>query len=60
LPLSPVLKGVITLEAAMPVFASSPVIMRKYGYTSSLASEIIFATIIFMVFTLPLFVYLII
>jgi hypothetical protein len=60
LPLSPVLKGVITLEAAMPVFASSPVIMRKYGHTSNLASEIIFATIIFMVFTLPLFVYLII
>lgn len=60
LPLSQLVKSVIILESAMPVFASSPVIMRKYGHTSSLASEIIFSTIILMVFTLPIFIFLII
>lgn len=60
LPFSQLVKSVIILESAMPVFASSPVIMRKYGHTSSLASEIIFSTIILMVFTLPIFIFLII
>lgn len=56
--LGPLLRGVMTLESAMPVFASSSVIMGKYGHKSDLASEVIFATIIFMIFTLPLFLYL--
>jgi len=59
LPISNLIKSVIILESAMPVFASSPVIMRKYGHNSSLASEVIFSTIILMVFTLPIFIYLV-
>ncbi len=54
------LSGVITLLSAMPVFASSPVIMQKYGHTSDFASEAIFATIVLMVFTIPLFIYILI
>jgi hypothetical protein len=58
--LSPILKGVITLLSAMPVFASSAVILEKYGYSSHFASMAIFATIVFMIFTLPVFIYLVI
>ncbi|MFP4021335.1 MAG: AEC family transporter [Halanaerobium sp.] len=54
------LSGVITLLTAMPVFASSPVIMQKYGHTGDFASKAIFSTIILMIFTIPLFIYLII
>lgn len=56
--LNPLLRGVMTVEAAMPVFASSPVIMQKYGHKSDFASSAIFATIVFMVFTLPIFIWL--
>jgi predicted permease len=44
----------------MPVFASSPVIMRKYDHAGDFASEAIFATIVLMVFTIPLFIYLLV
>jgi predicted permease len=54
------LSGVITLLSAMPVFASSPVIMRKYDHAGDFASEAIFATIVLMVFTIPLFIYLLV
>lgn len=54
------LSGVITLLAAMPVFASSPVIMQKYGHRGDFASEVIFSTIILMAFTIPFFIYILI
>jgi hypothetical protein len=50
----------MTILAAMPVFASSSVIMEKYGHKSDFASASIFATIIFMVFTLPVFIWLVV
>ncbi|RQD78770.1 MAG: AEC family transporter [Halanaerobium sp. MSAO_Bac5] len=50
-------RGVITILASMPVFATSPVIMQKFNHNGDLASEAIFATIVFMIFTLPLFIY---
>lgn len=53
------LQGVMTIAAAMPVFASSPVIMQKYGHSSNFASIAIFATICFLIFTLPIFIYLV-
>lgn len=56
--LGPLLRGVITILSAMPVFASSSVILQKYGRPSNFASEAIFATILFMGLTLPIFVYL--
>ena len=54
------LSGVITLLSAMPVFASSPVIMQKYGHKGDFASEAIFSTIILMIFTIPFFIYILI
>lgn len=56
----PLLRGVMTILAAMPVFASSSVIMEKYGHKSDFASAAIFATILFMIITLPLFVWLVV
>ena len=56
--LGELLRGVITILSAMPVFASSSVILQKYGRPSSFASEAIFATILLLGFTLPIFVYL--
>lgn len=53
-------RGVITILASMPVFATSPVIMQKYGHKGDLASEAIFATIVFMIFTLPFFIFMIV
>jgi hypothetical protein len=58
LQIAPLLKGVMTIEAAMPVFASSSVIMEKYGHQSDFASAAIFATIVFMALTLPIFIWL--
>ncbi|MFW5979487.1 MAG: AEC family transporter [Halanaerobium sp.] len=58
--ISPLLRGVMTIEAAMPVFASSSVIMEKYGHKSEFASAAIFATIVFMGLTLPVFIWLIV
>lgn len=58
--LNPLLRGVMTVEAAMPVFASSPVIMQKYGHKSDFASAAIFATIVFMALTLPVFIWLVV
>ena len=55
---SPLLRGVMTILAAMPVFASSSVIMEKYNHKSDFASAAIFATIVFMAFTLPIFIWL--
>ncbi|RCW57392.1 MULTISPECIES: AEC family transporter [Halanaerobium] len=57
-PIQPLLRSVMTILAAMPVFASSSVIMEKYGHKSDFASAAIFATIVFMAFTLPLFIWL--
>ncbi|MCC3144699.1 AEC family transporter [Halanaerobium sp. Z-7514] len=56
--LGSLLRGVITILSAMPVFASSSVILQKYDRPSDFASEAIFATIVFMGLTLPIFVYL--
>ncbi len=36
--ISSLLRGVMTIAAAMPVFASSSVIMEKYGHKSDSAS----------------------
>ena len=58
LEISSLLRGVMTIEAAMPVFASSSVIMEKYGHKSDFASAAIFATIVFMAITLPIFIWL--
>ncbi|MFW5687274.1 MAG: AEC family transporter [Halanaerobium sp.] len=58
--IDPLLRGVMTIEAAMPVFASSSVIMEKYGHKSEFASAAIFATIVFMGLTLPVFIWLIV
>lgn len=58
LPIQPLLRGVMTILAAMPVFASSSVIMEKYGHKSDFASAAIFATIVFMGATLPIFIWL--
>lgn len=55
-PIQNLLRSVMTILAAMPVFASSSVIMEKYGHKSDFASAAIFATIIFMAFTLPIFI----
>ncbi|KXS50365.1 MAG: auxin efflux carrier family protein [Halanaerobium sp. 4-GBenrich] len=57
-PIQALLRGVMTILAAMPVFASSSVIMEKYGHKSDFASAAIFATIVFMGFTLPIFIWL--
>lgn len=57
-PIQPLLRSVMTILAAMPVFASSSVIMEKYGHKSGFASAAIFATIIFMTVTLPFFIWL--
>ncbi len=56
--ISSLLREVMTILAAMPVFASSSVIMEKYGHKSDLASAAIFATIVFMAVTLPIFIWL--
>ncbi|TDO91331.1 hypothetical protein DFR79_10979 [Halanaerobium saccharolyticum] len=58
--ISSLLRGVMTIEAAMPVFASSSVIMEKYGHKSDFASAAIFATIAFMGLTLPIFIWLVV
>lgn len=58
LKIAPLLREVMTIEAAMPVFASSSVIMEKYGHKSDFASAAIFATIVFMGLTLPVFIWL--
>lgn len=58
LAIQPLLRGVMTILAAMPVFASSSVIMEKYGHKSDFASAAIFATIVFMGATLPIFIWL--
>lgn len=55
-PIQPLLRSVMTILAAMPVFASSSVIMEKYGHQSGFASAAIFATIVFMALTLPVFI----
>lgn len=57
-PIQALLRGVMTILAAMPVFASSSVIMEKYGHKSDFASAAIFATIVFMGLTLPIFIWL--
>lgn len=59
-PIQSLLRSVMTILAAMPVFASSSVIMEKYGHKSDFASAAIFATIIFMAFTLPVFIWLVV
>ena len=59
-PIQSLLRSVMTVLAAMPVFASSSVIMEKYGHQSDFASVAIFATIVFMAVTLPVFIWLII
>ena len=56
--ISSLLREVMTILAAMPVFASSSVIMEKYGHKSDFASAAIFATIVFMGLTLPVFIWL--
>jgi len=56
--IQPLLRSVMTILAAMPVFASSSVIMEKYGHQSDFASAAIFSTIVFMAVTLPLFIWL--
>ncbi|RAK05459.1 hypothetical protein C8C77_12939 [Halanaerobium saccharolyticum] len=59
-PIQPLLRSVMTILAAMPVFASSSVIMEKYGHQSDFASAAIFATIVFMGATLPIFIWLVV
>lgn len=59
-PIQSLLRSVMTILAAMPVFASSSVIMEKYGHQSAFASAAIFATIVFMAVTLPVFIWLVV
>ena len=56
LPISPIIKGVIVLQAAMPSQTMLSVLAKEYGSDYIYATEGIFVTTLFSVITLP-FVY---
>lgn len=54
----PLLIGVPTIMAAMPVAANSAILAQEYGANSFLASQVVFVTTLLSVITIPFIAYL--
>lgn len=59
LPIPPLLKAVLIVEAAAPVQASSSAMARTYGGNSMLAAKAVFLSTIICLVTIPLFLWVI-
>lgn len=55
MPMAPILKAVLIVEAAAPVQASSSVIARAYGGNSMLAAKAVFLSTLICLASIPLF-----
>ncbi len=55
--LSPVVKGILILETAMPAMASTPILAEKYGGDPKYAASGVFITTLLSLVTIPLIIY---